>query len=334
MRRQQIASLGVSLSLLLASVGCNCWQRNPPPRPADPLYQRDASSQPVYPPSYPPYPPDPRYVPVPTPGAGMPGSPEVLTPQPYPQPGAQAIPNPAPSSSGYGVYPGEFRPNDGSDLAPTPGRAVDPSLNGRATSEPPLARSTPLTPPAPKEPTKLPPDLTDPKVADRVSPLPPVKDGGPSPTLPVGIPSFAEPKARIATGLKPDTEGLDWLQNSKYRMVVHLRRKGADDSADREQVEKRGMKYQSIEISPETLNREIVDEFNKLVDNPANQPAFVYDKDRLLTGVMWYLHYRIADKLSDDDARSKAELLGLKVKDGEEQTAYWVAIESMLADKP
>jgi hypothetical protein len=343
MRLRRFARLSVVLALLLVAAGCNAYQRNNSPRPGDPLYQRGVGAQPNYPPSYPPYPLDPHYVPGPMPGAG---APEILTPQPYPNPGAPAVPGPAPSSSGYGFYPGQVRPIEGAELAPTPGgQTIDPPFNGHATSEPPLA---PKNPPKPveKEPTTLPPDLKGSKTPEPAPKIPPVKEPEPapkippvkepetSPALPVGIPSFAEPKARIAVGLKPDTEGLDWLLANKYRTVVNLRRKGADDSADREQIEKRGMRYISIEMSPLTLNREMADEFNKLVDNPANQPVFVYDKDRTLTGVMWYLHYRLADKMSDDDARAKAELLGLKIADGEEQKSYWLAIQTMLTDKP
>jgi protein tyrosine phosphatase (PTP) superfamily phosphohydrolase (DUF442 family) len=342
MRIRQFAGLSVILGLVFVSLGCqgfrNRYNSNSRPN-TDPLFQRDPGPQPGYPPSYPPYPPDPRYIPGPPPGNGapaIPGSPEVLTPQPYPMDSTPAVPGQAPSSSGYSPNPSGQNPIAGSEITPVPGSTmIDPPFIGRSTQEPPLARRTPLTPPAQKTlPGKLPPDLTDSKTADRAAVTPPVREPEPAPALPVGIPGFAEPKTRVASGLKPDTEGLDWLQTSKYRTVVHLRRAGTDDSADREQVEKRGMKYIPIEMSPETLSRDKVEEFNKIVDNPANYPLFVYDKDGMLSGVMWYLHFRTADKMADDAAGTKAELYGLKVKDGAEQTAYWVAIESLLADKP
>ncbi len=347
MRLQRIASLGLFVSLLLSSIGCNCGERRRATRPPDPLY-RDVGGQPIAPPTYPPYAPDPHYIPGP-PVTGSPGSPEILTPQQYPTP---AIPNP-PTKSGYGAYPNDIRPAEGAEMMPTPGRTIEPPFNGHSTAEPPLAPKTPANPPA-KQPTQLPPDLTEPKPVDKTPPakepekipqlppmkeadkaplLPPAKDAEPS-SLPVGIPSFAVPMARVAVGMRPTTEGLDWLQASKYRTVVYLRRKGTEDSADREQIEKRGMKYVSFEVSPESLNREMIDEFDKLVDNPANYPLFVYDKDRLLTGVMWYMHYRLVDKMSDGEAHAKAELLGLKSKDGDETTNYWLRIEAILADKP
>ena len=62
---------------------------------------------------------------------------------------------------------------------------------------------------------------------------------------------------RVASGLRPLLDGgLDWLQANGYRTVLHLRQPGEDDTADRKQVEKRGMKYLSMEVSPETLTPE------------------------------------------------------------------------------
>lgn len=134
----------------------------------------------------------------------------------------------------------------------------------------------------------------------------------------------------MATGLKPDLEGLDWLKASKYRAVIHLRRAGVDDSADREQVERRGLKYFSIELSPDTLTRDAVTLFGKIAGDRENQPVFVYDRDGLLAGAMWYLHLRLNEKIPDELARGRAELYGLKEKGTDEATALWAAVQKLL----
>ena len=69
-------------------------------------------------------------------------------------------------------------------------------------------------------------------------------------------------KKSIAAGR---LDGLDWLQTNGYRTVLHLRQPGEDDSADRRQIEKRGLKYLSLELSPQTLTQGVLDEFNRLV---------------------------------------------------------------------
>ena len=45
--------------------------------------------------------------------------------------------------------------------------------------------------------------------------------------------------SRVTSGLRPQLDGLDWLQAHGYRTVLHIRAPGEDDTADRRQVEKR-----------------------------------------------------------------------------------------------
>jgi protein tyrosine phosphatase (PTP) superfamily phosphohydrolase (DUF442 family) len=139
---------------------------------------------------------------------------------------------------------------------------------------------------------------------------------------------------RVASGLKPALEGgLDWLQENGYRTVLHIRRPGEDDSADRRQVEKRGMKYHSIEVSTQTLTREVVDQFNHLIGEVSCLPLFVYDRDGILQGALWYLHFRIVDLDTDETARVRAGRLGLKEDGSAEQREMWLAIQKYLSSR-
>src|SRR5262245_46639396 len=117
----------------------------------------------------------------------------------------------------------------------------------------------------------LPPDLA--VVPRAETPAPPrAGEPGPSPALPVGIPEFADARDRVATGRKPSLDGLDWLQANGYRTVLHLRKPGESGAADRAQVEKRGLRYESMEVAPEALTERVMVAFNRLVTDPDRLP--------------------------------------------------------------
>jgi protein tyrosine phosphatase (PTP) superfamily phosphohydrolase (DUF442 family) len=148
----------------------------------------------------------------------------------------------------------------------------------------------------------------------------------------VGIPQFSEIKNKknVAVGLRPThLEGLQWLKEHGYRTALYIRAPGEADDADRKQFEEKcGMKYASLAVSPDTLTLDVVDQFNALVD-PANRPLFVYDKDGSLAGALWYLHFRMIDQQSDEEARAAAARIGLK----EEHRDLWLAIQKILSGK-
>jgi hypothetical protein len=154
-----------------------------------------------------------------------------------------------------------------------------------------------------------------------------------TPSLPVGIPNFAAVTDRIASGLRPLLEGLDWLRDQRYRTVVHVKLPGEDDVADRREVEKRGLKYVSLDASPTTLTPAVLEQFNRLVGDAAGYPLFVYDKDGMLAGGLWYLHFRTVDRITDEAARTKANRLGLKDETLGDHKAMWLAIQKLLSEQ-
>jgi protein tyrosine phosphatase (PTP) superfamily phosphohydrolase (DUF442 family) len=144
------------------------------------------------------------------------------------------------------------------------------------------------------------------------------------------IPRFAPVEDQVSSGLKPPVDGgLDWLQASKYKTVLQVRAPGEID-ADKQQVEKFGMKYLSLEAAPRAITNEVVDQFNQIVGDKANLPLFVYDKDGTVLGGLWYLHFRMVDKLSDAAARDKAASLGLKDTADGPAKEMWLAIQQFL----
>jgi protein tyrosine phosphatase (PTP) superfamily phosphohydrolase (DUF442 family) len=137
---------------------------------------------------------------------------------------------------------------------------------------------------------------------------------------------------RVATGLKPLLDGLDWLKDNGYKTVLHVHLPGEEDAADRRQVEKRGLKYLGLEISAQALTRTQLDDFNHIVGDSAARPLFVYDRDGSLGGALWYLHFRTIGQETDRDARVKAGRLGLKDDQTEEGKLLWLAIQRVLGE--
>lgn len=253
------------------------------------------------------------------------------------------VPGPVPAGAFAPPTP-SFAPAPSPGLPPAPVPSAAPNLDTRSFSSPAAPLPSWQAPqgngrqPLPDATTSEPPVARDggvrlqPPVISEVprleTPKPAVTEERllPTPSLPVGIPQFAAAKERVTSGLKPALDGFDWLQANGYRSVLHVRGPGDTDNADRVTIEKRGLKYISIEVTPQTLPQALA-EFNRLVSDKALQPLFVYDRDGMLTGGLWYLHFRAVDKLPDDAARRKAAALGLKEDATGEAANLWLAIQ-------
>ena len=258
-----------------------------------------------------------RFVPAPPPPPPwspprVPELPPTLKMPPGSLPPADSPPPRPPADPNVRLYPPE--PPDGPDpLLPRVPNAPPPSVRlspPRLTDEPPLAKDTP--PPA-----------------DRKTP-----EEQPAPALPVDIPGFAPAKPKVAAGLQPFPEGVQWLRDQGYRTVLHVRAPGENEAAAQRLFTGRGLRYLSLEVSPKTLTPALVEQFNTAVADPANLPLFVYDKDGSLAGGLWYLHFRTAEKMSDEKARQEAARLGFNPDADGAQRTMWVAIQAYLRDNP
>ena len=206
-----------------------------------------------------------------------------------PPPGASAFPPSAsPESIAGAVQPGSYS----SAYMDSSGRSLlDPGVR--------LAAPLPDLPDSVRDTTRLYGDPTrEPLPAQ---PMPTFSDSrDTSPPLPVDVPNFAVAKDRVANGLQPFPDGVAWLQTHQYRTVLHVRAPGEDDSAARRVFEKRGIRYLSLEASPTTLTKDVVEQFNRMVSEENGLPMFVYDKDGAVAGGLWYLYYRTSEKLTDE----------------------------------
>lgn len=145
---------------------------------------------------------------------------------------------------------------------------------------------------------------------------------------PTGVPGFVKVGGDLASGRKPALEGFDSLKRVGYKTVIYLHPAGADATAARDVVTKRGLAFVAIETTPEKL-ADAVTKFNSVVGEKGNRPAYVYDEDGVRAGAVWYLHFRTAESMNDDAARLRAKPLGL-TDQGDEAKAFALAIQRYL----
>jgi protein tyrosine phosphatase (PTP) superfamily phosphohydrolase (DUF442 family) len=224
-------------------------------------------------------------------------------------------------------------PPTSSQVPPAPTQ-VSPEVRYGPSASIPQQADWRAAPPRPEVRLSLPEASTPEPPLASPQPSSPGSDGrAPTPSLPVGIPQFAMAKDQVATGLRPLLDGVDWLQANGYRTVLHVHLPNEDDSADRRLVERRGLKYLSLAVSPQTLTRAQADAFNRLVSDTTTYPLFVYDRDGMLAGGLWFLYSRFAEGATDEVARAKAAALGLKDDVGGEHRLMWLAIQRVLAEQ-
>jgi protein tyrosine phosphatase (PTP) superfamily phosphohydrolase (DUF442 family) len=219
-----------------------------------------------------------------------------------------------------------------------PAEARETPRPGQGIPDPLLGTSPSTAPGVPK--------LYPPEVFEKSTPEPPLieektRPGAPAfpekkkSAFPAGIPQFAQGPSGVWGGLRASIEdGLDWLAANGYRTVLHLRAPGESGDADRKQVERLGMTYASIEVSPQTLTPEKLEQFTKLVRDVARQPLFVYDQDGSIAGPLWYLYFRKVENANDEVARVRADRLGLRADREGSHRLMWLAVQKYLQDNP
>jgi protein tyrosine phosphatase (PTP) superfamily phosphohydrolase (DUF442 family) len=172
--------------------------------------------------------------------------------------------------------------------------------------------------------TPTPPESKDPNVRENPSTGPQKAD------LAIEIPQFDLVYEKVASGLQPFPDGFALLKERGYKSVLRLQPDNEDGSAVRTDVESKGLKFQSVIVTPKTLNRELVDQFSKAIGDAGNQPIFVFDRKGQLAGALWYLHFRLADGLPEPEARKKAVRLGLNEETTGDNAEWWLAINQIL----
>ncbi|MCI0681822.1 MAG: hypothetical protein L0Y71_06935 [Gemmataceae bacterium] len=250
-------------------------------------------------------------------------APGAATPFPVVPPGPSAAPNGPPTATPFPTMPPPAPPAPNG--VPGAGARIESQWQpAEARAPSPFDGKVLLAPPEPEDAKEAQKRLYPPQVDAAKQP----------PTaLPVGIAQFAHVLPKVSAGLRPaHDEGLDWLKKHDYRTVLHIRLPGENDAADRKAAEQHGLTYVSLEVSPNLLDKEKVDEFIRLVRDAKLQPLFVYDRDGALAGGLWYLWFRLVEEAADDVARVRARSLGLREDRDGAHRDMWQSAQRFLAD--
>jgi len=145
----------------------------------------------------------------------------------------------------------------------------------------------------------------------------------------IGIPGYLIVEPNVATGGQPTFEGMQWLKERGFVTVVNLLPDSEADPAEPGMLRQLGLSYVSLPVTAQSLNTEVLDQFNLIVADSKLRPIFIHDSTGSRVGAMWYLHRVTAEKVPTDRARSQAARIGLKDSD----TELWLAIQKVLAEQ-
>ena len=142
------------------------------------------------------------------------------------------------------------------------------------------------------------------------------------------VTGFANVIPGVATGRKPGLDGFESLHTAGYKTVIYLHAPDADTSAAKALAEKSGLKFESISVTPDNLKTSY-EKFKEFLGTSEAKPMFVYDDDGVRTGHFWFIYFRTAGGLSDDEAQVRAAPLGLR--DAASNDAFRKAAQEYLA---
>lgn len=211
-----------------------------------------------------------------------------------------------------------------------PPSAAAPSINEYSAGAAP-PRSLPpqatLKPTTPAEAKLLPPTDGD---ADRGVKPAEARRMGPV-ELPVSIPGFNPVTPTVATGQRPFADGYGWLKQQGYQRFLYLKIKDESDESVRRDAEAAGLHWSVLEVDPDALTRELIDAFSRRLAEDGPAGLFVADRSGMVTGVLWYLHFQLAEKMPETQARARAQRLGLRADPVGEEARLWQAAQRLLS---
>lgn len=191
--------------------------------------------------------------------------------------------------------------------APAPSSAPVPIAPDSGVSGPSLGYQQPQTGAGPSSQIVLGPPETSRSLEKQAT----AKPSQPA-VFPVDIPGYAVLAENIAAGQQPFPDGIQWLKQAGFDLVIHARAPGEDDSADRSMFERAGLTFYSIELGADTFDQSAVRQVASQIRQRGGRPSFIYDRDGGRVGPLWVAYAVSMLNIPESTAREQAARLGFK----------------------
>ncbi|HEX9760700.1 MAG TPA: protein tyrosine phosphatase family protein [Candidatus Acidoferrales bacterium] len=136
-----------------------------------------------------------------------------------------------------------------------------------------------------------------------------------APQLPetTSVRNYLRVNETICTGGQPTTEELAMLKAGGVRSILNLRRPSEYNHAEEEKKAKElGLRYFNIPVSSADPKPEQVDEFLKVMRDPAVRPAFIHCGSANRVGAFWMIYRVVEDGAPAAEAEAEARKIGLR----------------------
>lgn len=124
------------------------------------------------------------------------------------------------------------------------------------------------------------------------------------------LPNFHVMNSQVGTCGQPTEEGFKEIARKGYKSVLNLRTPAEGSESERAVVEKLGMRYINIPVSPDSINEQAADRFRQVMRDKSNEPVFVHCRSANRVGGMMILYLVLDKKESLDDAVKQAHQIG------------------------
>lgn len=127
------------------------------------------------------------------------------------------------------------------------------------------------------------------------------------------IRNFVQVNEEFCTGGQPRLEHLQKLKADGVKAIINLRPPSEHRAAEEEAKTKEvGLRYFNIPVVFGDPKDEQATEFLKILDDPANRPAFIHCASAIRVGAFWMIRRVLRDGWKVDAAEEEARKIGLK----------------------
>ena len=129
-----------------------------------------------------------------------------------------------------------------------------------------------------------------------------------------GIRNFTVVDAVVGCAGATESRAFPALKARGYKTVVNLRldtEVGAAINESRAMASSAGLKFVHLPLNANSPDESVVDEFIKVVSDPANQPVFIHCGSANRAAALWLTKRMLVDKWEEAAALEEAKYIGL-----------------------